>query len=335
MHLKEVLQLLRGVKRRVVEFPNGNQEVIFVQTPERAQKFPPNPDKDEVIDTSIVMSTSGPLLAFAEKMTVLPLDPKSYKARDGIICDQDVEIVMPDGIKLYTDIFRPDTTEKIPVIICWSLYGKQQIKVMPTPDGEWNVCGAADGTISNMTKFEAADPGYWCKNGYAICNIDTRGAFNSEGDMYMWSSPDADDACHVIEWLAQQSWCNGKVALFGNSFLGISQWLIASKRPPHLTCIAPWDATSDVYRDLCCTGGIPDQVAMKAVSYKSLGYHYIEDPGKMLEENPYFNCPYWQDKKLAVENITIPVYCAAGWTGIHLRGTVRAFEQLGSTKKWI
>lgn len=327
--------MLRGVKRSIVEFPNGKQEVVFVQTPEHAQKFPPTPEKDEVVDTVKDLGALGPLIGFAEKMQVLPLNPRSFIYRDGIVCDYDVTIVTPDGTKLYADLFRPDITEKVPVIMCWSSYGKQQLKVMPTPDGEWVVCGAADGVLSKETKFEAADPGYWCKNGYVICNIDSRGTFNAEGDIHTWSSPDGDDAYNVIEWLAQQSWCNGKVALFGNSYLGISQWLIASKRPPHLTCIAPWDGTSDVYRDLCCIGGIPDTAVLKTISYKSLGRNYVEDAGKMLEENPYFDCPYWQDKKFAAENITIPVYCAAGWTGIHLRGTVRAFEQLGSDRKWI
>lgn len=328
--------MLRGIKRVNVKFPEGEQEIVYVQTPELAQKCPPDPEKEFVIDTAAGMGAFGPTMAFVEKMPVAPLDPKTYLYREGVLCEQDVEIVLSDGIKLYADIYRPTGEEKVPVILCWSLYGKQQIKTMPTPDGEWNICAVPEGAVSNATKFEAADPAYWCRVGYAICNIDTRGAFNAEGDMNMWSSIEAADAAEVIEYLATQcEWANGKVALFGNSFLGISQWCIAAKRPKYLTCIAPWNASGDVYRDLMCIGGIPDGVAGGAVSYKSLGHNYIEDPKTMLEEAPYVDCPYWQDKIFDVENIDIPVYAVTGWSVIHLRGTVCAFERLKTPKKWI
>jgi hypothetical protein len=146
---------------------------------------------------------------------------------------------------------------------------------------------------------------------------------------------EADDACNVIQWLAEQSWCNGKVATFGNSYLGISQWNIAAKNPPHLVCIAPWDASSDIYRDLTCVGGIPDNLLAKIIAYKAGGFGYSEDLGTMLDDSPYFNCPYWKSKRYKVEDINIPVYCSAGWTGIHLRGTVNAYERLKMDKKWI
>ena len=318
-----------------MEFPNGTQDVIYVQTPELAKLDSADSEKDTCIDSARNMGPFGPIMAFVEKMPVAPPDPKTYLFRPGVICDQDVTMTLRDGTVLYMDIYRPDSAEKVPVILCWSLYGKQQIKTMPTPDGQWNICGVPEGTITEATKFEAADPGYWCRVGYAVCNIDTRGAFNSTGDMNMWSTKEAEDAAEVIKWLAEQSWCNGKTALFGNSFLGISQWCIAARNPEHLTCIAPWNASSDVYRDLMCIGGVPDGITGGAVSYKSLGHGYIEDPCSMLAEYPYFNCPYWEDKLFDVEKITIPVYAAAGWSVIHLRGTVRAFEALKTNKKWI
>ncbi len=328
--------MLRGIKRVKVNFPEGEQEVVYVQTPELAGKCPPDPEKEPVIDTAAGMGPFGPTMAFVEKMPVAPLDPKTYLYREGVLCDQDVEIKLSDGTKLYADIYRPDSDEKVPAILCWSLYGKQQLLTMPSVDGQWNVSTVPEGAISPMTKFEAADPAYWCRVGYALCNIDTRGAFNAEGDMNVWSSQEADDAAEVIEYLATKcEWSNGKVALFGNSFLGVSQWCIASKNPKYLTCIAPWNASSDVYRDLMCIGGVPDGISGGALSYKSLGHNYIEDPKSMLEESPYINCPYWQDKYFDVENIDIPVYAAAGWSVIHLRGTVNAFERLKTPRKWI
>lgn len=330
--------MLRGIKRKLVKFSDTQEQaVIYVQTPQQARKQPePKTSNEEVIDTferfpEMYKGTLG----FLESIQFSPPEPKSFFIQDGIICDQDVTIVMPDGAKLYADIYRPDTVEKVPVILCWSPYGKNQLKVIPSSDGKWNVCGVAEDAISKYTKFESADPCYWCNYGYAICNIDPRGAYNSEGDVSAFAVSEADDACRVIEWLAEQSWSSGKVATFGNSYLGVSQWNIAAKNPPHLVCIAPWDASSDIYRDLACMGGIPDNLLVKFIAYKAGGLGYSEDVGAMLEDSPYFNCSYWESKRYEVEKINIPVYCSAGWTGIHLRGTVNAYERLKTDKKWI
>lgn len=330
--------MLRGIKRKMIKYSDTQeQEVIYVQTPQLAHKQPePETSNAEVVDTFEKFSEAyQKTIGFLESAEFGPPEPKSFLVQDGIICDQDVAIVMPDGVKLYADIYRPESIDHVPVILCWSPYGKNQLKILPSPDGEWNVSSVAEDTVSKYTKFEAADPGYWCHYGYAVCNIDPRGAWNSEGDVNAFAVSEADDAYNVIEWLAEQYWSNRKVATFGNSYLGISQWNIAAKNPPHLICIAPWDASSDIYRDMICVGGVPDDLLARVISYKAGGRGYSEDLGTMFEENPYFNVPYWKSKRFEVENINIPVYCSAGWTGIHLRGTVSAFERLKTNKKWI
>jgi putative CocE/NonD family hydrolase len=63
--------------------------------------------------------------------------------------------------------------------------------------------------LSGYEKFEGLDPAEWCDKGYAIINIDQRGTWNSEGDFTFFSQQDHEDAYDVIEWLAEQSWCNG------------------------------------------------------------------------------------------------------------------------------
>jgi predicted acyl esterase len=52
-------------------------------------------------------------------------------------------------------------------------------------------------------------------------------------------------------------WCNGSVALVGNSWLAMAQWLIAAEKPPHLKCIAPFEGASDFYRETLARGGVP------------------------------------------------------------------------------
>ena len=74
----------------------------------------------------------------------------------------------------------------------------------------------------------------------------------------MWSSREGRDGYDLIEWLAEQEWCSGKIGMLGNSALAMAQWRIASEQPPHLACIAPWEGTADIYRETIPWGGFPE-----------------------------------------------------------------------------
>ena len=50
---------------------------------------------------------------------------------------------------------------------------------------------------------------------------------------------DGEDAREVIEWIAHQPWCDGKVAMFGGSYVGFVQWSVAKDPPPALKTIVP------------------------------------------------------------------------------------------------
>ena len=62
------------------------------------------------------------------------------------------------------------------------------------------------------------------------------------------------DGYDAIEWAAKQAWCSGSVCLAGNSWLGRSQFYIAAERPPSLKCVAPLEASSDLYREIHVPG---------------------------------------------------------------------------------
>lgn len=59
---------------------------------------------------------------------------------------------------------------------------------------------------------QAPDPAEWVERGYAIVNIDARGAGDSEGDIAFWGQQEAEDMYDVVDWVAKQPWCNGSVA---------------------------------------------------------------------------------------------------------------------------
>jgi putative CocE/NonD family hydrolase len=86
--------------------------------------------------------------------------------------------------------------------------------------------------------------------------VDSRGAGQSPGKLWVWSPQEVDDYADCIEWAGVQGWSNGKVGLLGISYYAMNQWQVAARRPVHLAAICPWEGTSDMYRDASHHGGI-------------------------------------------------------------------------------
>jgi putative CocE/NonD family hydrolase len=79
---------------------------------------------------------------------------------------------------------------------------------------------------------------YFASHGLSYVIVDARGRGNSEG-IYRPHLQEARDGYDVVEWLAHQPYCNGKVAMYGGSYGGYDQWMIAKELPPHLATIVP------------------------------------------------------------------------------------------------
>jgi len=119
---------------------------------------------------------------------------------------------MRDGVKLCGTVFRPaNQREPLPVILAMTPY-----------------------TLS----FTAEWGRFFAQNGYVFVSVDMRGRGDSEGrHLPMIQGP--QDGYDTVEWLARQTWCNGKVGMTGLSYLGGTQWATAKLRPPHLATIVP------------------------------------------------------------------------------------------------
>jgi putative CocE/NonD family hydrolase len=79
---------------------------------------------------------------------------------------------------------------------------------------------------------------YFAAHGYPFLTVDVRGRGNSEGT-FRPNIQEARDGYDVVEWLAKQPYCNGKVAMWGGSYAGYDQWATAKEFPPHLATIVP------------------------------------------------------------------------------------------------
>lgn len=139
----------------------------------------------------------------------------------------DVMVPMRDGVRLAVDIWRPETDEPVPLLLGRMPYPKDMMMIYASP--------------------LAPDALRVTRSGYAIALAAHRGTNTSQGE-FRPHVDEADDGVDLIEWLADQHWCNGRIGTFGGSYLGFTQWHPAPRNPKGLKGIAPTIGSADVYR---------------------------------------------------------------------------------------
>jgi uncharacterized protein len=137
---------------------------------------------------------------------------------------------------------------------------------------------------SGNRRMASASVDFLVKRGYVVVTDDARGAGASFGQhRHDWSEQEALDAHEMIEWIATQSWCNGKVGLIGASQTGAMALMIAATRPPHLVSMMASVTTIDQF--LRHPNGVPVNLpGSPAVPLPapSVGTAVDEDPGKTM-----------------------------------------------------
>ena len=158
--------------------------------------------------------------------------------------------------------------------------------------------------------------------GWPIIIQDIRGKHASEGDAptFRYSLVDGPD---TIAWIANQSWCNGKIATIGPSALGIDQYLTAGSNPDHLACQFIQVAMPNLYKYAVYPGG----------EYrKSLVDGWIQGFSNSsmipeLHQNENYTKSYWGYENIEDDwhNISIPAIHIGGWYDIYCQGILDGF----------
>ena len=163
-----------------------------------------------------------------------------------------------------------------------------------------------------------------------------RGIIDSEGNSVLWDRQEGRDCHDLIDWLAEQAWCTGKVGMSGTSYLAVAQWFTAAEQPKHLAAINPWEGVSDVYRDLLMRGGMPDIAFGQRLQEGSFfGKNQKEDFISELERYPLMS-DLWRNKIPEFDRITIPAYVVASYSNtLHTAGTFRGWRRMASQDKWL
>ena len=137
------------------------------------------------------------------------------------VASREVQMVaMRDGVKLATDIYTPDTPGPWPVVL------------IRDPYSAYDLMDPINQTL--------------CRYGYMVVHQDVRGRLRSEGE---WNPifNERKDGIDTIEWLKQQSFFDGNLALYGPSYLGIAQWVLLDGLPPEVKTIIPQVASTSLY----------------------------------------------------------------------------------------
>ncbi len=145
-------------------------------------------------------------------------------------------LTMRDGVRLAVDIIRPakqgkPNEEPLPVIWIHNRYRRAFIQ-------EGRLISAADFPLYKS----------FLKYGYVLVNVDVRGSGASFGSWQgIFTPAETQDSFEITEWLASQPWSDGNIGMFGGSYLGITQLMCASTKPPNLKAIFPMVSLFDIY----------------------------------------------------------------------------------------
>ena len=228
-----------------------------------------------------------------------------------IVIDHDVAVTMRDGIVLRLNVYRPSHGGRFPVVLSAHPYGKDALPVRTLLGHRVSIQyrilrQPTKVRFSTVTTWEAPDPAWWTRHGYAVVNCDLRGAGTSDGESALLSDQEGEDVYDLIEWAGAQSWSTGAVGLLGVSYLAMCQWKAAALRPPSLKAMCPWEGLTDAYRDLFRPGGIREQGFVKQWGRALKNVRLSYDLEQEQVRRPLRDA-WWQSLVPSLARIEVPI----------------------------
>jgi len=240
---------------------------------------------------------------------------------------------MRDGLRLSANVFRPAGAARLPAILVRTPYGKGSVL---TP---------------NYRAF--------VESGYAVVIQDVRGRYDSEGrfEPLRQEPADTDD---TLNWIARQSWSNGRIGMMGGSYLGIVQWRAALLGNPHLKAIFPVVSGCDDYTDrFYSTGGalkLGQRLWWIAANLRAPGFapadfskYILHLPlrsadraatGQSIEffrdalDHPAYDS-FWQavSTRERLDRVRVPVFSVGGWYDNFVQSDLEAFRRMRANRR--
>lgn len=255
-----------------------------------------------------------------------------------IVVERDLDVPTRDGTVLRINVFRAPEGAARPVILSIHPYGKDDL---PRRQGkawtfpfQYRIMRQPESLVfSALTGWEAPDPVRWTTQGFTVVNADLRGCGRSGGTAKLLSRQEAEDTHDLVQWIAGQPWCDGRVVMLGVSYLAISQFAVAALQPPALRAICPWEGFTDAYRDLAFPGGVREHGFIRIWSRnlrRSIRQAY--DLERMQDEHPLRD-EFWRSLVPDLSAINVPMLVCGSFSdnNLHSRGSIRAFTHGSSS----
>ncbi|MDQ3986780.1 MAG: CocE/NonD family hydrolase [Actinomycetota bacterium] len=259
-------------------------------------------------------------------------------------------VTMSDGINIAVNIRMPNDYKKgrsYPTIFEMSGY-----------DG-----GSADGRDPSggegsrgLTKIFYDD--------YVTVHASVRGTGCSGGEFDLFSWRSALDGRELIEWIARQPWSNGRVGIYGHSYGGITGFMVAATRPPHLRAVSVSGLIDDLYRGIVYPGGVSnygfpllwtgvirpiydvgggtfdgvdDGDPRCAENLRTRGRTILNEP--IIQGTQDTDNTWWQVRSLITyaERIEVPIHITGAYQDEQTgpRGPYHLFEAVGGPKRMV
>ena len=276
-----------------------------------------------------VLATAGML---AQAVRPYPQSPEIHEEL-GLL------IPMRDGVHLAADLFRPPGAGRWPTVLVRTPYSRK---------------------LPAMTSYR-----FFVRRGYAVVIEDVRGRYASQGT-FGATTQEGPDGNDTMNWISEQSWSNGRVAMAGASYLGMAQWWAAIQDNPHLVAISPLFSGDDEYLDRFYSAGGALQLGHRLLwlaenltppaNVRPLFQTYIGHlplrtadvvatglvlpPWRSALAHPSYD-GYW--KRLSVREqihrVSVPVLSMGGWFDAYVESDLDAFtritKQHGQVETWI
>ncbi len=245
-------------------------------------------------------------------------------------------IPVRDGVELAADLYLPVTTEKVPTIIMYYPYRKDD----------------------SLSPDVGARLRYFGERGYAGVLLDARGTGSSGGSTYfMNSAQEQQDGYDAIEYIADQNWCDGNIGITGVSYGGMTSLTVSTHAPPHLKASIPIFSAYDRYLSSSYPGGNMRVIMTGLYGSMMLASNsappYPDEKGRWLEvwnqhlkENePWFfmylqnqvQTGPWTENTLLnrIDKINASTFIFGGWHDVYPSTPFKIFDQIKSPKKML
>jgi uncharacterized protein len=254
---------------------------------------------------------------------------RSPRPPAGAVLDESVYVPMRDGIGLAVDVYRPERDGRYPVLLSHSPY----IKDIQQQPPQWSHA------------IESGATTFYLSHGYVHVIAQGRGGGLSQGQWRWFDEKERTDGYDLIEWIAQQPWCDGNVGTIGDSYWSWSQYAAAAAQPPHLKCICLCDGGTDLYRDACYQGGVFNAQFMNQwIPYHTAQFAWPgEVEGKLPPMNLHYEIvthpcdgPFWRERSAAarLDRIKVPMLSICPQGGLlHFRGQLDGYARIDAPKK--